>query len=89
MAHLDEHKLLSNRLNRILEKRVRLYKGLKAAARISTNDFVPPNRRTRNHHSRVLGHFSSHCMGLVFTTRLNKMTGSLISASESAEDSGS
>ena len=28
-----------------------LYKGLKGAASIPTNDLVPPIRRTRNHHS--------------------------------------
>ena len=30
-----------------------LYKGLKGTANIPTDDLVPPNRRTRNHHSLV------------------------------------
>ena len=30
---------------------IMLYKGLKGAASIPTNDLVPPIRRTRNHHS--------------------------------------
>ena len=29
---------------------IMLYKGLKGAASIPTNDLVPSNRRTRNHH---------------------------------------
>ena len=32
-------------------RRIMLYKGLKGAASIPTNDLVPPIRRTRNHHS--------------------------------------
>ena len=30
---------------------IMLYKGLKGAASIPTDDLVPPHRRTRNHHS--------------------------------------
>ena len=30
---------------------IMLYKGLKGAASIPTDDLVPPNRRTMNHHS--------------------------------------
>ena len=29
---------------------IMLYKGLKGAASIPTDDLIPPNRRTRNHH---------------------------------------
>ena len=70
-----------------------LYKGLKGAASIPTNDLVPPIRHTRNHHS------------LAFQTPLartdiyessffpqtirdwHSLTDSLISASKCAEDS--
>ena len=30
---------------------IMLYRGLKGAASIPTNDLVPPNRHTRNYHS--------------------------------------
>ena len=33
-----------------IEENVLLYKGLQGAASIPTNDLVPPNRRTRDHH---------------------------------------
>ena len=64
-----------------------LYKGLKGAASIPTNDPVPPNR---NHHSLA---FQPHWLGLTSTVFPqikrdgNSLTDSLISASECAEDS--
>ena len=33
------------------DRLIMLYKALKGAASIPTDDLVPPNRRTRNHHS--------------------------------------
>ena len=40
---------------------IMLYKGLKGAASIPTNDLVPPIRRTRNHHSLAW-------LGLIYTS---------------------
>ena len=70
-----------------------LYKGLKGAASIPTNDLVPPIRRTRNYHSLA---FQTPLAGtdiykfsfLPQTTRdWNSLTDSLVSASECAVDS--
>ena len=38
-----------NFIGRKANRPIMLYKGLKGAARIPTNDLVPPNKRTRNH----------------------------------------
>ena len=71
-----------------------LYKGLKGAASIPMDDLVPPNRRTRHHHSLV---FQTPLAGTdiskssFFPQNIrdwNSLTDSLISASECAEDSG-
>ena len=66
-----------------------LYKGLKGAARIPTNDLVPINRRTRNNHSLA---FQTPLVGAdiymsSFFLDLKSLIDSLISASECAEDS--
>ena len=72
---------------------IMLYKGLKDAASISTNDLVPPIRRTRNHHSLafqipVAGTDVYKSSFFPQTIRdWNLLTGSLISASECAVDS--
>ena len=70
-----------------------LYKGLKGAASIPTNDLVPPIRHTRNHHSLA---FQTPLAGPdIYKSNFfpqtirdwNSLTDSLISASECAEDS--
>ena len=67
-----------------------LYKGLKGAASIPTNDLVPPIRRTRNHHSLA---FQIPMAGTdIYKSSFfpqtirdwNLLTDSLISASECA-----
>ena len=72
---------------------IRLYRGLKVAASIPTNDPVPPIRRTRNHHSLA---FQIPMAGTdiykfsFFPQTLrdrNLLTDSLITASECAVDS--
>ena len=70
-----------------------LYKALKGVASIPTNDFVPPIRRTRNHHSLafqilVAGtdiHKSSFFLQTI--RDWNLLADSLISASACAVDS--
>ena len=71
-----------------------LYKGLKDAASIPTNDLVPPNMSTRNHHSLA---FQTPLAGTniyqfsFFPQTIRdwkSLTDSLISASEYVEDSG-
>ena len=72
---------------------IMLYKGLKGAASIPTNDLVPPIRRTRNHHSLAfqIPMVATDIYKSSFfpqTIRdLNLLTDSLISASECAVDS--
>ena len=67
-----------------------LYKGLKDAASIPMDDFVPPNRRTRNHHPLVfhtlLAETDSFKSSFFPQTirDWNSLTDSLISASECA-----
>ena len=72
---------------------IMLNKGLKGAASIPTDDLVPPNRRTMNHHSLA---FQTPLAGTdirksSFFPRTirdwNSLTDSLISVSECAEDS--
>ena len=48
---LEQLKWESLRKRRKDSRLIMLYKGLKGAASIPTDDLVPPNRRTRNHHS--------------------------------------
>ena len=82
-----------------LEKRrkdnrlIMLYKGLKSAVSIPTDDLVPPNRRTRNHRSLA---FQTPLTGTdIYKSSFfpqiirdwNSLTDFLISASECAEDS--
>ena len=70
-----------------------LYKDLKGAATIPTDDLVPPNRRTRNHHSPAFQTplaGTDNCKSSFFPQNIrdwNSLTDSLISASECAEDS--
>ena len=74
---------------------IMLYKSLKVATSIPTNDLVLPNRRTRNHHSLA---FQTPLAGTDIYTPIpppppetirdwNSLTDSLVSASECAEDS--
>ena len=72
---------------------IMLYKGLKGAASIPTNDLVPPIRRTRNHHSLA---FQIPMAGTdIYKSSFfpqtirdwNLVTDSLITASECAVDS--
>ena len=72
---------------------IMLYKDLKDAASIPTDDLVPPNRRTRNHHSLA---FQTPLAGTdIYKSSFfpqtirdwNSLTDSFISASECAEDS--
>ena len=72
---------------------IMLYKRLKVAARIPTNDLVPPNRRTRNNQSLAFqtplawtGTYKSSFFPHPIRD-WNSLTDSLIAASESAEDS--
>ena len=48
---LEQLKWESLKKKRKYSRLIMLYKGLKGADSIPTNDFVPPNRRARNHHS--------------------------------------
>ena len=70
-----------------------LYKGLKGAASIPTNDLVPPIRHTRNHHSLAFqtllaGTDMYNSSFFPQTIRdWNSLTDSPISASECIEDS--
>ena len=72
---------------------IMLYKGLKGAASIPTNDLIPPIRRTRNHHSLA---FQIPMAGTdIYKSSFfpqtirdwNLLTDSLISASECTVDS--
>ena len=70
-----------------------LYKGLKGADSIPTNDFVPPIRRTRNRHSLAFKIPMARTDIYKFSFFLqtirdwNSLTDSLISACECAVDS--
>ena len=50
---LKQLKLESLKKRRKNSRLIMLYKGLKGAASKPTDDLVPQNRRTRNHHSLV------------------------------------
>ena len=72
---------------------IMLYKGLKGAASIPTDDLVHPNRRTRNNHSLA---FQTLLAGTdIYKSSFfpqiirdwNSLTDFLMSASECAEDS--
>ena len=70
-----------------------LYKGLKGAASIHTNDLVPPIRHVRKHHS--LAFQTPFAYTDIYKSRFfpqtirdwNSLTDSLLSAAEGAEDS--
>ena len=67
---------------------IMFYKGLKGAASISTDGLVPPNRRTRNHHSLAFKTPLARTDSSFFPKTIrdwNSLTDSLISASERAE----
>ena len=67
-----------------------LYKGLKGAASIPTNDLVPPIRHVRNHHSLAFQtHFANTDIYKFHQTirDKNSLTDTLLSAAEGAEDS--
>ena len=70
-----------------------LYKGLKGAASIRTNDLVPQNRRTWNHHSmtfQIPSAGTNIYKSSFFPQTIrdwNSLIESLISASECAGDS--
>ena len=69
---------------------IMLYKGLKGAASIPTNDLVPPTRHVRKHHSLAFQtHFANtDIYNFPQTIRdWNSLTDSLPSAAEGAEDS--
>ena len=69
---------------------IMLYKGLKGAASIPTNDLVPPIRHVRNHHSLAFQTPFANtdiykCS--FFPQTWNSLTDTLLSAAEGAEDS--
>ena len=74
---------------------IMLYKGLKGAASIPTNDLVPPIRHTRNHHSLAFQIPMSGTDTCIYKSSFfpqtirdwNLLTDSLISDSECAVDS--
>ena len=90
---LEQLKWESLKKRRKDSRLIMLYKGLKGAASIPTDDLLPSNRRTRNHHSLA---FQTLLAGtdiykssfFLQTIRdWNSLTDSLISAPECAEDS--
>ena len=90
---LEQLKWESLKKRRKDSRLIMLYKGLKGAASIPTDDLVPPNRRTRNHYSLA---FQTPLVGTdIYKSSFfpqtirdwNSLTDSLISASECAEDS--
>ena len=72
---------------------IMLYKGLKGAASIPTNDLVPPIRHVRNHHSLAFQTPFANtdiykCSFFPQTIRdWNSLTDTFLSAAEGAEDS--
>ena len=72
---------------------IMLYKGLKGAANIPTNDLVPPIRHVRNHHCLAFQTLFANtdiykCNFFPQTIRdWNSLTDTLLSAAEGAEDS--
>ena len=72
---------------------IMLYKGLKGAASIPTNDLVPPIRHVRNHHSLAFQTSFANtdiykCSFFPQTIRdWNSLTDTFLSAAEGAEDS--
>ena len=90
---LKQLKWESLKKRRKYSRLIMLYKGLKGAASIPTNDLVPPIRRTRNHHSLA---FQIPMAGTdIYKSSFfpqtirdwNLLTDSLISTSECAVDS--
>ena len=89
---LERLKWESLKKRRKVSRLIMLYKGLKCAVSIPTNDLVPPIRCTRNHHSLA---FQIPMAGTdIYKSSFfpqtirewNSLTDSLISASECAED---
>ena len=85
LEHLKSESLKKRRKDSTL---IMLYKGIKGAASIPTDDLVPPIRRTRNHHSLA---FQTPLAGTdIYKSsffppdykRLELLADSLISASE-------
>ena len=90
---LEQLKWESLKKRRKDNRLIMLYKGLKSAASISTDDLVSPNRRTKNHRSLAFQTpltrtdiYKSNFFPQTIRDR-NSLTDSLISASECAEDS--
>ena len=90
---LEQLKWESLKKRRKDSRLIMLYKGLKGAASIPTNDLVPPIRRTKNHHSlafQIPMAGTDICKSSFFPQTIrdwNSLTDSLISASERAVDS--
>ena len=93
LEQLKWESLKQRRKDSRLTRFIMLYKGLKGAASIPMDDLVPPNRRTRNHHSLA---FQTPLAGTdIYKSSFfpqtikdwNSLTDSLSSASECAEDS--
>ena len=92
---LEQLKRESLRKRRSDSRIIMLYKGLKGAASIPTNDLVPPIRHVRNHHSLAFQPpppFANtdiyKCSFFPQTIRdWNSLTDTLLSAAEGAEDS--
>ena len=88
-----QHKWESLKKRRKDSRLIMLYKGLKGAASIPTNDLVPPLRHTRNHHSLAfhIPMAGTDIYKFSFFPQTirdrNLLTDSLISASECAVDS--
>ena len=90
---LEQLKWESLKKRRKDSRLIMLYKGLKGAASVPTDDLVPPSRHTRNHHSLA---FQTPLAGTdIYKSSFfpqtirdwNSLTDSPISASECAEDS--
>ena len=90
--HSRTTKLRISEKRRIDSRIIVLYKGLKGAASIPTNDLVPPIRHVRNHHSLAFQTpFANtdiyQCSFFPQTIRdWNSLTDTLLSAAEGAED---
>ena len=90
---LEQLKWESLKKRRKDSRLIMLYKGLKGAASIPTNDIVPPIRRTRKHHSlafQIPMARTDIYKSSFFPQTIrdwNSLTDSLISASERAVDS--
>ena len=90
---LEQLKWESLKKRRRESRIIMLYKGLKGAASIPTNDLVPPIRHVRNHHSLAFqtpfaNTDTYKCSFFPQTIRdWNSLTDTFLSAAEGAEDS--